>query len=206
MKGNRTDSRRETAHLRAYTRTLSEETESYRKFAENRRKRRRFTQQAAGKFYDLLVAYIEEQAEQGQPLTIAGACLAMGVDVSCFYRMKNGDYDGRLIEFLDEYGIDEDEAEIDERGLPTVEVNGEVCALIAYSDLVKRFLLLLQEQAERRLYSKSGKVTDIFTLRALFGWQDGTTTINDNRSITLNTVAPLEEAAAAMKRLSDDKE
>lgn len=203
MKGNKSSSARETKHLKEYTRQLSAEQAGYRKFAEARRRNRRFTQEALLEFYDLMVEYVTEQIEAGEPLTIAGCCLAMGIDTSCFYRMKAGDYDGRLVEFMSEHGIDEDAVEIDERGLPVVCIDGVKTAFIPYSELIKKYMLLLQEQCEKRLYSNKSSVNDIFALRSLFGWQDGATVVNDNRQITLNKFASLEEAKDALKRLSE---
>ena len=203
-KGNRTGSRRETAHLQANNERFRQEINTYKQYAENRRRSRTYKQEQMTVLYESLCEYIKQRQEQEKPLTVAGAILATGIDDTMWYSMRNGDLDYRLDEFLDLHGISLDDAPVDEAGMKYCIVDGEKVLLIEFSALIKRYMLLLQAQAEERLYSKSGKVTDIFALKALHGWQDSSQqTVYDNRTLNLNMVAPLEEAQAAMKRLID---
>lgn len=202
-KGNRTDSRRETAHLQANNNRFKKEIDSYKQYCQNRRKNRVYTQERVTSLYDNLCRYIEEQQEQEKPLTVAGAILAAGIDNSIWYRMKDGHYDYRLDEFLDVNGIDLDEAPVDEAGLKYCTVDGQKVLLTEYSEIIKRYMLLLQEQAEQRLYSKGGKVTDIFALKALHGWQDSPQVVHDNRTLNIDLIASPEEARMAMERLKE---
>lgn len=202
-KGNRTNSRRETKHLQENNSRYKQEIDSYKQYCENRKKARVHTQEQVKAFYENLCRYIEEQQEQEKPLTVSGAILAVGVDTSIWYRMRNGDFDYRLDEFLDVNGIDLDEAPVDEAGLKYCIVDGQKVLLIEFSEVIKRYMLLLQEQAEQRLYSKGGKVTDIFTLKALHGWQDSPGVVNDNRTLNIDLIATPEEARFALERLKD---
>ena len=202
-KGNRTDSRRETAHLRANNSRFKSEIDTYKEYCQNRKKNRVHTQEQVTTLYENLCRYIEEQQEQEKPLTVAGAILAAGVDHSVWYRMRDGEYDYRLDEYLDQHNIELAEAPVDEAGMKFSIVTGRKVLLIEYSDICKRYMLLLQEQAEQRLYSKGGKVTDIFTMKTLHGWQDSPQVFNDNRTLNIDVVASLDEAQAAMERLKD---
>lgn len=202
-KGNRTDSRRETKHLQENNSRYKQEIDTYKEYALNRKKNRVHTQEQVTVLYENLCQYIEEQRQQDKPLTVAGAILAAGIDTSIWYRMKNGDYDFLLDEFLDLHDIDLDEAPVDEAGMKYGVVDGVKVLFIEYGEVVKRYMLLLQEQAEQRLYSKGGKVTDIFTLKALHGWQDSPQVINDNRTLNIDLVASPEEAKAALDRLGE---
>lgn len=201
-KGNRSDSRRETAHLQANNSRYKQEIDTYKTYAENRKKARVHTQEQVLRFYENLCRYIEEQQEQEKPLTVSGAILATCVDTSIWYRMRNGDFDYRLDEFLDVNGIDLDEAPVDEAGLKYCIIEGQKVLLIEFSEVIKRYMLLLQEQAEQRLYSKS-RVGDIFTLKSLHGWQDSPQVVNDNRTLNIDLIATPEEARFALERLKD---
>ncbi len=198
-KGNRTKSKRNAEHITALNQKYKEEIDGYKEFAEARRKNRTFRQEDLKSYHDKLFGYIEKCKEEDEPITRAGMMLAMGIDHSVYYRMAGGEYDYRLYEYMDVNNISEDDIFIDENGCQCVtDANGEVVLLIPYGEILQKAELMLEAQTETRLY-KSGKVGDIFALKALHGWQD-----NGNEPQTVNqtlVIASPEQAREAIKLL-----
>lgn len=169
-KGNRTDSRRETDHLKEFSKRQSEDIARYKEQAEKRRKARKYRQEDLGTILARLNDYIHTQTEQEKPLTVAGMIRAAEVGKDTWYRMIGGEYDYRLIEYCDLHDIDIDTIPLD--GIPTAtDDDGNEIALIAYSEALQKAMLAIEEQTEERLYSK-GRVGDIFSLKAVHGWQE----------------------------------
>lgn len=194
MKGNRTKENRETRHLQENNARYKNEIDTYKMYAEARRANRKFKQEDVKMFYDRIVNYISDCTEKEEPFTVAGLILAMGVSKDTYYRMKSGEYDYRLDEYMEINGIAEEDVLIDNSGIEYV-VNeaGEVVLLIEYRELIQKAQLMIEEQTEKRLY-KSGRAGDIFALKALHGWEDTPQHQTVNQTLVIATEEQAREA------------
>jgi len=145
----------------------------------------------------LVAEYVQDCRQDHRPITVAGMILASGVGRSTWGRICRGELDYHLEAFRDACA-----GQIISRdGLEFVRGDdGQELPLIKPSELFDQFYLMMQQQAEERLYSEKGKVTDIFTMKAVFKWEDQPTAISDNRHQTL-VIASAEEAQKAIALL-----
>ena len=182
-KGNRTNSRRDTTAIQAYTKKESEDISKYKEAAERRRQKRKYRQEDLFGIIERINAYIDRQGREGRPFTVAGLIRAAQVSKSTWYEMLAGDYDYRLIEYADRHGIDLDTLPANTTTTIT-DTEGREVVLIAYSEALQKAMLAIEEQTEERLYSK-GRVGDIFSLKAVHGWQEERTPQTVNQTLII---------------------
>lgn len=178
----------------------------YKEIAENKAKGNRYGQEDVLRIHDQISAYIEEQRAAHKPLTIAGIERASGIDHTTFRRYVDGDLDYKLFQFMDTHGISYDNEgtlyELHENG----EQDGRLILLERMSTILKNARALVQDQLESNCYTNKGNPAgSIFGLKAAFGWQDqpAETRTTNNNTLVLNNVATLDEAAEAIKRLTE---
>lgn len=202
-KGNRTDSSRDTSKIVSYSKQYAEDIKGYKEFVKKRRDRRTVRQEFAAVLYDKLFSYIAKCEETDEPITRSGMMLALGVDRQTYYRIRSGEYDWRLIEYLDMNDLDyedilsNDAVFLDENENPCLMDGEKKMLLIPYSDIIQKAELMHEAQTEARLY-KSGKVGDIFALKSIHGWQE------DHQPSTVNqtlVIATEEQARKAIELL-----
>lgn len=206
-KGNRTNSKRNTSKIAAFSKQYTEDIAAYKEYAEKRRNNRTVRQEDAAGYYDRLFSYINDCKENDEPITRAGMLLALGVDRMTYYRMRDYEYDWRLIEYLDMNDLDYEDilsnecVFLDENGNPCLTEGDKRILLIPFSELIQKAELMQEDQTETRLY-KSGKVGDIFALKSLHGWQE------DHQPSTVNQnliIASPEQAREAISLLEGAK-
>ena len=197
-KGNRTDSKRETAHLKELSQRYKEDITSYKEFAENRRNNRTVKQEDCGEYYKRLVTYIEECKDKEEPITRADIILTLGVSKSVYYRMKAGELDYRLYEYIDTNSIREEDIYLNSDNLPVAMIDDKEILLIAFGELIEKGELLLEAETERRLY-KNAKVTDIFALKSLHGWKEEQSPQTVNQTLVIATEEQARKAIELLK-------
>ena len=200
-KGNRTDSKRETAHLSGAMQQLSEDIASYKEIAEKIRQSRKYKQEDVAVVYDRLNAYIENQREECRPLTVSGMIKASGLSKSTWYEMLKGDYDYQLYQLIDTYNIDTTNVgEIDTIPATIIEINGYETSilLIAWSEMLQKAMLSIEEQTEERLYEK-GRVGDIFALKSVHNWKEDATPQTVNQTLVIATEEQARKAIELLK-------
>nr|DAH13064.1 MAG TPA: hypothetical protein [Caudoviricetes sp.] len=190
-KGNRTPGQpRNGVGLAEISRRESAEIAKYREIAEKQRKAKKYKQEDLAGIVKRLNSYITEQTEQEKPLTVAGMIRAAGVSKSAWYEMIGGEYDYRLYQYAEYHNIDID-AVPHTGDIPTLtDSDGEEILLITYREALQKAMLAIEEQTEERLYSK-GRVGDIFSLKAVHGWQED----SQPQSVTNNLVIASPEQA-----------
>lgn len=196
-KGNRTNSKRNAEHIKELARQYKEDISAYKEYAQKRRENRTVRQEDAGEYLNRLMDYIEECGDK--PITRAEIILQLGVTKDTYYRMKAGEYDYRLYEYIDIEHIHDTDAQVNDMGIPFVldKDNREVL-LIPYSEIIEKGELLLEAQTEARLY-KAGRVGDIFALKSLHGWQEDTSPHTVNQTLVLASPEQAREAINLLK-------
>ncbi len=99
MKGGRSTDK--TKKIREIADKYSGEIEGYKQYAETRRASRTYTQETASELYNRMVTYLIECKKTDTPMAVGKMCLAMGIDRKALHRMKTGEYDWRLYEYMD---------------------------------------------------------------------------------------------------------
>lgn len=184
----------------------SRDRETYRKFAESKRRQTRFTQESLTAIYYAGRDYIIEQQEKGEPLTISGLQIACGCNRTDFRRMKSGEYDWRRFQFQEYAGIDESELQTihdDHLGFDVTfwfDQDGERFVMNLFSEVMEWFYLTIQEQLEAVCYTNNKPLGAIFLLKTCFGWSDKPKEYRADKSPV--SVATKEEAEEALKRLN----
>lgn len=185
----------------------SQDKETYRKWAESKRKQTNFTQERLTEIFDKGVAYIKRQRQNNEPLTISGLQFATNCNRTDFHRMRNREYDWRLFQFIDYKGIDLDKEIITEHNDTLnmdidyyIDEDGVAYVMEMYGDIAERFYLQIEVQLEERLYTKQRPAGAIFLLKSCFGWTDtpDTNTAIVNKSIH---IATREEANKSLQEL-----
>lgn len=192
-KGNRTPGQpRNGAGLAEISRRESENVARYKEIAEKRRKGRKYKQEDLAGIMQRLNDYIDEQTAEDKPLTIAGMIRAAGVSKSTWYEMIGGDYDHLLFQYIDLHTIPKELLDDANGGaIPTfLDGEGHEIPLIMFSEALQKAVLRVEEQTEERLYSK-GRVGDIFSLKAVHGWQED----SQPQQVTNNLVIASPEQA-----------
>ena len=122
---------------------------------------------------------------------------AAQVSKSSWYEMLAGEYDYRLIEYCDHHNIDLD-------SIPTgatttiTDAEGNEVVLITYAEALQKAMLAVEEQTEERLYSK-GRVGDIFSLKAVHGWQEDQAPQTVNQTLVIATEEQARKAIDLLK-------
>ena len=189
--GNRTKGQpRNGEGLANISKAVSEDIAIYKEIAEKVRQGRKYKQEDVAVIYDRLNAYIENQREEYRPLTVSGMIKASGISKSTWYEMLGGDYDYQLYQLIDTYDIDttRTDGEVDTIPATIVEINGHErdVLLITWSEMLQKAMLAIEEQTEERLYEK-GRVGDIFSLKAIHGWQEdnGPQTVHNHQTLII---------------------
>lgn len=186
----------------------SEQVQRFKAYAEKRKQKRVLQQTDTPAVIDNIINYIQDRKGNNKPLTFSGLQLAikppMGICQESMRRYKDGDFDYLLTEYIEENNLTEADITLLD-GIPYFmnEDGTPAAAYLTYSDILKWATLLIQEEIEDRMYSSKGgnRVTDIFALKAKFGWieeEKQVATYNDNRKIV---IASPEEAQRALKLL-----
>lgn len=197
-KGNRTKGQsRNGKWLAEYSKKESEDIGKYKEAAERRRKKRKYRQEDLIDIIDRINVYIQTQKNEDRPFTVSGMIRAAQVSKSTWYEMLNGDYDYRLIEYCAHHNIDIDTAPI---GVTTTvtDTEGHEVVLITYSEALQKAMLAIEEQTEERLYSK-GRVGDIFSLKAVHGWQEEQSPQTVNQTLVIATEEQARKAIDLLK-------
>ena len=201
-KGNRSDSRRETAHLTESAKQLSEDIATYKEIAEKVRQSRKYKQEDITVVYDRLLAYIDNQRAEERPLTVSGMIKASGISKSTWYEMLRGDYDYQLYQVLDTYKIDIHNTidEVDTIPVVNININGEekTIMLIVWSEMLQKAMLSIEEQTEERLYEK-GRVGDIFALKSVHNWKEEQSPQTVNQTLVIATEEQARKAIELLK-------
>ena len=197
-KGNRTKGQpRNGKWLAEYSKRESEDIGKYKEAAERRRKKRKYRQEDLIGIIQRVNAYIQEQRDSDRPFTVSGMIRAAQVSKSSWYEMLAGEYDYRLIEYCDHHNIDLD-------SIPTgatttiTDAEGNEVVLITYAEALQKAMLAVEEQTEERLYSK-GRVGDIFSLKAVHGWQEDQAPQTVNQTLVIATEEQARKAIDLLK-------
>ena len=197
-KGNRTKSGRNPQNAININKQFGEEVAAYKEAAEKIRRAKKYKQEDLATIYKRIMDYIADKREQDKPITVSGMILASGISRATWYEMLAGDYDYRLYQYIDTHNIDEMQ-KLDVDGMEAVtNSEGEVVLLICYSEILQKAMLMLEEQTEERLY-KSGRVGDIFSLKAIHGWREEQSPQTVNQTLVIATEEQAREAIKLLK-------
>ena len=197
-KGNRTKSGRNPQNAININKQFGEEVAAYKEAAEKIRRAKKYKQEDLATIYKRIMDYIADKREQDKPITVSGMILASGISRATWYEMLAGDYDYRLYQYIDTHNIDEMQ-KLDVDGIEAViNSDGEVVLLICYSEILQKAMLMLEEQTEERLY-KSGRVGDIFSLKAIHGWREEQSPQTVNQTLVIATEEQAREAIKLLK-------
>ena len=197
-KGNRTKTGRNPQKAININKQFGEEVAAYKEVAEKIRRAKKYKQEDLAVIYKRIMDYTEEKREQDKPITVSGMILASGISRATWYEMLSGDYDYRLYQYIDTHNIDEMQ-KLDVDGMEAVaNSEGEVVLLICYSEILQKAMLMLEEQTEERLY-KSGRVGDIFSLKAIHGWREEQSPQTVNQTLVIATEEQAREAIKLLK-------
>lgn len=188
----------QTDKIKAMTKTYHDDMDAYKKYAEARRNSQTFTQEMLWTLYQQAKDYFIKCIEDGKPLTIGGLTLALGVTRKALKQMRDGDFDGRLFQYISMYGIDESEiqTENDEffRGYNPLKYitdeAGNRVMMMMYSEVVETLIAVVEADCEEGLFG-SKPVGRIYYLKAVFGLTDQPHTA----PIETDTFVPDREAA-----------
>ena len=181
-----------------------DEIAGYREFVEERKRRRKYTQQIVGDAYNKILAYTEDCYREKQPLTVAGMRLAIGILEDAWLRAKDGDLDYLLEEYIRDNNISDTDITYDDDGLPwynSVDNDGVITPvlLLPWSWLRKKSDLLIQDQLERNCYTNRGNPAgSIFGLKAQFNWKEDE---GPQHLVQQLVIADLDQAKKALEML-----
>lgn len=193
--------------FKMYNTWYSQDREQYRRFAESKRNQTVFKQERLTEVYDRGRAYIIEQQEKGEPLTVSGLQLACRCNRTDFKRMRHHEYDWRRYQFMDYKGIQEEDLQLVRDDLFNRDVeywtdeDGVIYVMNTYSEVIEWFYLQIQKQLEIACYQNRNPAGSIFLLKSQFGWDDKQQTRVEKTAPV--HVATAEEAKNALKRLTD---
>ena len=190
--GNRNPKEVKPIDYREVNKARQEITAAARELAIKCREKSPYSVEKQGIFIDRLAKYIEEQRENGEPLTVSGFTLAAQIPQRTWEKMRHGEYDTMIYEYKMLHGIDEDAIE-------AVNDDGEVVSLLPWSEIVDKCYLLAQEERERGcITGKAGNVVgNIFLLKAQHGLNDQPDQIAHQTNVQI--VADAETALKALE-------
>ena len=168
-----------TDKIVAMNKAYSEEMTEYKKFAEARRNRQTFTQEMLWPLYQQAKEYFTDCVENDRPMTIGGLTIALGITRKALKQMRDGDFDNRLFQYVNMYGIDESEiqTENDEyfRGHNPLQYitneNGERVLMMTYQEVIGTIIAVVEANCEEGLFG-SKPVGRIYYMKAVFGLSD----------------------------------
>lgn len=158
---------------------------------------------------------IDPEKNKTEPYTLTGLSLALGLYGSSLCKYTKGEHDKNIVEntTLSDTGvyIEKNLQDITKTQLYDYNARPELIPYmeylydntdlnaILYSNIYGKARLLVQQQAEQRLYI-NGRVADIFTMKSKHGWTD------EVRTVHRLEIATDEQAKKALEdlRLLDD--
>lgn len=168
-------------------------TAKAKEFAAARRARSPVCMEQLPDICDKWEHYIEECEHSRQPLTWGGFALSAGISTRTIDRMRAGELD----HILEEYILLND---IEPTATEYIDPNGAIIPLVPWSQITQKLEALIQDQLERNCYTNKGNPAgSIFGLKARFNWQDQPQqagTINNNL-----VIADAEQARKALEML-----
>ena len=182
-----------TTAITELTRQYSQITELAKQYAAARRARSPVSMEQLPDICDKWEHYIKECEHSRQPLTWGGFALAAGISTRTLDRMRAGDLDAILEEYILIHDIEPNATEY-------IDDDGQVIPLVPWSQICQKLEALIQDQLERNCYTNKGNPAgSIFGLKARFDWQDQPQqagTINNNL-----VIADAEQARKALEML-----
>lgn len=204
-KGNRNHKSIKPVQYGETAKMWSEEVKGYKAYAEERRSRRKWSQEALGDIYKGIIEYADNCRKNKEPMTIAGTMLATGTNKDVWYKARQGDMDYLLEEFVELNNISDNDIFLDDYNIPwcsfTDENTGEIreVILIYWSEVAKTRDLMIQEQLERNCYTNRGNPAgSIFSLKAQFNWREDET---PQHLVQQLVIADLDQAKKALEML-----
>lgn len=193
-KGNRSKSKRATDHLVAVNAQYTEKIEQWRTMAEARRTACKYTQEWAAKLYVNVMTYVNgclksfdpETGKYLQAITRAGLQLAAGViSRDLFNKLCSGEYDYRLIEYIELNRIDVDTIQEDEQGVKWYkDSQTRQVPLIAFSEVLQKALLYAEAEAEQSMHI-NGRITELSRLNVVHGWREEKAATTTNNTLVI---------------------
>lgn len=166
--------------------------EYYKEQVELHRKDHKYGQQYSGILYENIKAYLQRLRDTDKPITMAGLIRASGIGRTRFNEIAAGGADYDLYAFMDNYDCT-DVFEYD--GMPCCKVDGRLIILLPMSEIIEQVILMKEEETETRLY-ETGRVGDIFALKAKHGWVE-----EEKAPHTLNQTLVIASETDARKAL-----
>ena len=203
-----------TKRISQFNTWYSQDIEEYKRFAEGRSQSHRFTQEYLTELTEKIVTYIREKEYEDKPLTIAGFYLALGIQKKDYFRMKNGEFDYRLYQYMEYHKIEPAEIRSDwQEPLGYIDywidADGQIWVMNTYSEIIEKALLVMQEQVETRLLtakSNAAVSANIFIMKAKFGWSDKPdNTVNNYYQFSADTLPTYEEAKRSLLEYAGDE-
>lgn len=174
-----------------------------------------FAYKLADYFYKCDHTVIDQERNKTEPYTLTGLSLALGLYGSSLCKYTKGEHNKNIAEntTLSDTGvyIEKNLQDITKTQLYDYNARPELIPYmeylydntdlnaILYSNIYEKARLLVQQQAEQRLYI-NGRVADIFTMKSKHGWTD------EVRTVHRLEIATDEQAKKALEdlRLLDD--
>lgn len=201
-----------TTRISQFNTWYSQDIAEYKRFAEGRSQSHKYTQQYLTELTEKVVLYIREQEQNDKPLTIAGFYLALGILKKDYFRMKNGEFDYRLYQFMEYNGIQPEDIKSEwQEPLGMIDYwideDGQIWIMNTYSEIIEKALLVMQEQTETNLLtakSNAAVSANIFIMKAKFGWSDKPdNTVNNYYQFSADTLPTYEEAKRSLLALTE---
>ncbi len=193
------DHRRDPEKIIALAKMYREEVAGYKEYVEDKKRRRKYTQEMTGTAYNSILAYTEECYRKKQPITVAGVRLAIGILEDAWLRAKDGDLDYLLEEYIHDHNITENDITYDKDGLPWCDGENGPVLLLPWSWLRKKADLMIQDQLERNCYTNRGNPAgSIFGLKAQFNWKEDE---GPQHLVQQLVIADLDQAKKALEML-----
>lgn len=191
--------KRNTEKISDFSRFEAETLNQYRKYAEARRNRRVYKQEQVGVMLRAFLNYREDKLKHNKPMTVAGTLLALDLNDSFWLKIKNGDYDYLLEEYIEVNNINEEDIYYNDLSVESVLVNNQEVMLIPFSKLWEKIHLAIQEQREEACSSTRGNPAgNIFLLKAQQGFKEEDSPSYVNQTLV---IADKEKALEALKLL-----
>ena len=200
-----------TAKISQFNTWYRQDIEEYKRFAEGRSRSHRFSQEYLTELTEKIVVFIREREQNEEPLTIAGFYMALDILKKDYFRMKNGEFDYRLYQFMDYHDIQPEDI-LSEWQEPLgmidywIDEDGQLWVMNTYSEIIEKALLVMQEQVETRLLtakSNAAVSANIFLMKAKFGWSDKPETVNNLYQFNNVQLPTYEEAKRSLSALTD---
>lgn len=161
-------------------RQYNDDIDAYRRFAEGRRNATRFTQELLWELYCRMKEYFVSSKENGIPVTIGKLCLALGISKYDLHVMRAGDFDYRLFQYMDMYGVTYGDIRQEEdeffKGYNPLEYwidrDGKKVLLMMYSEIMLRGIAYIEGEMEEEILEGKKPVGSIFYAKAVFGYSD----------------------------------